>query len=60
MIRLAHTGTLCARSLRIAGVEERDLDEGAAAAHPDLVEDVREMLLDCVLGDVERRGDLLR
>ena len=35
------------------------LDEGPAAPHPDLPEDVLEMILYRVLGDVEGLGDLL-
>jgi hypothetical protein len=39
-------------------VEEQALYEGAAASYSHLVERVRKMLLDGVLGDVERPGDL--
>src|SRR4028119_621698 len=40
-------------------VEEQALYEGAAAPYPYLVERVGKMILDGVLGDVERLGDLL-
>ena len=44
---------------RVKVIEEETLYEGFSASYPDLVEDVGEMILDCVLGDVKCRGYLL-
>ena len=44
--------TLKCKELREDGIEVEALDEGSAVAHTNLVEDVREMILDGVLGDV--------
>ena len=44
---------------RIEVVEEESFDEGSPAAYAYLLEDVLEVVLDGVLGDVERSGDLL-
>jgi hypothetical protein len=47
------------KRLREDGVEVELLDEGPTAPHPDLPEDVLEVVLHRVLGDVESQGDLL-
>ncbi len=39
-------------------VEEKALDERSTPAHTDLVEDMREVLLNGVLGDAQRSSDL--
>ena len=47
------------KRLREDGVEVELLDESPTAPHPDLPEDVLEVVLHSVLGDVESPGDLL-
>ena len=37
---------------RVKVIEEETLYEGFSASYPDLVEDVGEMILNCVLGDI--------
>src|SRR5215212_8166334 len=43
----------------VESVEVETLNEGTATTYSHLVEGAREMILDGVLGDVERPGDLL-
>ena len=45
--------------VRVEVIEEETLYEGFSASYPDLVEDVGEMVLDGVLGDVKYCGYLL-
>ena len=54
-----HLSKLWRHHCRVEVVEEEAFYEGLSASHPDLVEDVGEVILNRVLRDVERRGYLL-
>lgn len=57
--RYRYSSKLWRHQCRVEVIEEEALYEGLSTSYSDLVEDVGEMILDSVLGDVECRGYLL-
>ncbi len=57
---MSHQGQALPEKRRVQVVEEELLDEFTPAAHPDLLEDAAEMVLDGVLRDKEYLGDTCR
>lgn len=50
--RVSEATLKCPKGLREDGIEVEALDEGSAVPHANLIEDVGEVVLDSVLGDV--------